>query len=140
VPRDDAVPDESTAEDELSFEQALSQLERIVAGLERGEPELTTALANYEKGVRLLTQCHRLLDQAEQSIALLTGVDDEGNPRTTPFDATATIAKESASAAPAGAQAAPNQPKKQKQPDRSSVGKNTTPVSNDFDEDGDPPF
>ena len=57
------MPDEP--EPEPSFEQALSQLERIVASLERGEPELTTALAKYEKGVRLLTLCHRLLDQAE---------------------------------------------------------------------------
>ena len=54
-----------------------------MASLERGEPELTSALAKYEKGVVLLTQCHRLLDQAEQSVALLTGVDDEGNPLTT---------------------------------------------------------
>ena len=93
------MPDEPAPEPEPSFEQALSQLEQIVASLERGEPELTTALAKYEKGVRLLTQCHRLLDQAEQSVALLTGVDDEGNPLTAPFDATATIARE---AGPAG--------------------------------------
>ena len=91
------MPDDPTPEPEPSFEQALSQLERIVASLERGEPELTAALAKYEKGVSLLTQCHRLLDQAEQSVALLTGVDEQGNPLTTPFDATATIAREAAS-------------------------------------------
>jgi exodeoxyribonuclease VII small subunit len=90
------MPDEP--EPEPSFEQALAQLERIVASLERGEPELTTALAKYEKGVQLLTLCQRLLDQAEQSVALLTGVDDEGNPRTAPFDSTSTIAREASSA------------------------------------------
>ena len=88
------MPDEPSPEPEPSFEQALSQLERIVASLERGEPELTAALAKYEKGVALLTQCHRLLDQAEQSVALLTGVDEEGNPLTAPFDAAATISRE----------------------------------------------
>ena len=81
------MPDESAQEPEPSFEQALGQLERIVASLERGEPELTAALAKYEKGVSLLTQCYRLLDQAEQSVALLTGVDEKGNPLTAPFDA-----------------------------------------------------
>jgi exodeoxyribonuclease VII small subunit len=81
-------------ESEPSFEQALTQLEQIVASLERGEPELTSALAKYEKGVRLLTLCHRLLDQAEQSVALLTGVDDQGNPLSAPFDATASIVRE----------------------------------------------
>lgn len=84
-------------EPELSFEQALTQIERIVANLERGEPDLTTALTNYEKGVRMLTLCYRLLDQAEQSAALLTGVDEQGNPTTTPFDATATIEREASS-------------------------------------------
>ena len=77
------MPDEP--EPDPSFEQALGQLERIVASLERGEPELTAALAKYEKGVLLLTQCHRLLDQAEQSVALLTGVDEDGNPLTAQF-------------------------------------------------------
>ena len=82
------MPDEP--EPELSFEQALTQLERIVASLERGEPELTTALANYEKGVQLLKLCQGKIDEAEQSIALLTGVDDTGNPLTAPVDGTST--------------------------------------------------
>jgi len=88
-------------ENEPSFEEALSQLERIVENLERGEPELTTALAKYEKGVKLLTQCYRLLDQAEHSVALLTGVDNQGNPLTAPFDASATLAREPTPAATA---------------------------------------
>ena len=50
------------------------------------------ALAKYEKGVKLLTRCHSLLDQAEHSVALLTGVDNQGNPLTAPFDASATVA------------------------------------------------
>jgi len=88
------MPDQIEPEDDLSFEQALGQLERIVEGLERGENDLSSALSQYEQSVRLLTHCQRLLDQAEQSVALLSGVDSEGNPATTPFDATATIARE----------------------------------------------
>ena len=79
---------------EPSFEVALAELERIVASLERGEPELTSALSKYEKGVQLLSICHRLLEKAEHSVALLTGVDDLGNALTAPFDATATISSE----------------------------------------------
>ena len=88
------MPDDPEPQSEPTFEQALSQLERIVANLEQGEPELTSALAKYEKGVSLLSQCYRLLDQAEQSVALLTGVDDAGTPVTAPFDAAATVARE----------------------------------------------
>ena len=87
------MPDEH----ELNFEQALTQIERIVVNLERGEPDLSTALTNYENGVKILTLCYRLLDEAAQSAALLTGVDEQGNPITAPFDATATIEKETTS-------------------------------------------
>ena len=61
-------------EPEPDFEDALKQLEAIVDDLERGEPELSAALAKYEQGVRLLARCHGVLDRAEQSVALLTGV------------------------------------------------------------------
>ncbi len=81
------MPDET----EPRFEVAISQLEAIVASLERGEPELATALTQYETGVRLLSRCYALLERAERSVALLTGVDAEGNPITAPFDATATL-------------------------------------------------
>src|SRR5271165_4125462 len=83
-------------ETELRFEAAVSQLEQIVESLERGEPELATALTKYEQGVRLLSQCYALLERAERSVALLTGVDAAGNPVTAPFDATATLNVETA--------------------------------------------
>jgi exodeoxyribonuclease VII small subunit len=78
-------------ESELRFEAAVSQLEEIVESLERGEPELATALTKYETGVRLLSRCYALLEHAERSVALLTGVDAEGNPITASFDAAATL-------------------------------------------------
>ncbi len=87
------MPDEP----ELNFENALTQIERIVVNLERGELDLTSALNKYEEGVRMLTLCYRLLEQAEQSAALLIGVDEQGNPITAPFDSTATIGRETSS-------------------------------------------
>jgi exodeoxyribonuclease VII small subunit len=79
-----------TDENEIGFEDAVEELERIVEELERGRPDLGTALASYERGVKLLGHCQGLLDVAERSVALLTGVDEEGRPVTAPFDASAT--------------------------------------------------
>jgi exodeoxyribonuclease VII small subunit len=87
-------------EPEPTFETALTRIERIVADLERGEPSLSTALAKYEDGVKLLRFCYDLLDQAERSVALLTGVDDQGDPTTAPFDAAATPTPEAQAATP----------------------------------------
>src|SRR3954466_10235578 len=75
---------------DLTFEDAIDQLERIAADLEQGAPELAEALASYEQAVRLLAHCHGLLDGAERTIALLTGVDEDGQILGTPFDTTAT--------------------------------------------------
>ena len=77
---------------------ALDQLGRIVGDLEQGEPELAAALAKYEQAVRLLAHCHGLIDGAERTVALLTGVDDQGQPLTTPFDASSTAERDSSPA------------------------------------------
>ncbi len=69
-----------------SFEEALAGLEGIVRQLEEGELGLDQALARYEEGVKLLRRCHQLLEQAERRIELLSGVDAEGNPISTPFE------------------------------------------------------
>ncbi len=78
---------------ELAFEEALEELETIVETLERGEPALAAALAKYERSVHLLAHCHGLLDGAERTVALLTGVTEGGEPLTAPFDTTATVDK-----------------------------------------------
>jgi exodeoxyribonuclease VII small subunit len=80
---------------ELTFESALDQLERIVDELERGESDLAAALTKYERGIHLLAHCHGLIDRAERAVAVLSGVDDAGNPLTTPFDVTATVERDS---------------------------------------------
>jgi exodeoxyribonuclease VII small subunit len=134
------MPEEHAPQTEPSFEQALIQLERIVASLERGEPELTAALAKYENGVLLLTQCHRLLDQAEQSVALLTGVDDAGNPLTAPFDATATITREAGSAPPTSLDVAVNPPAKRRVSGRPSTPRIPPSPADDPISSSDPPF
>jgi len=85
-----AQPTQPELPADLTFETALEGLEKIVAELERGQPSLSTALARYETGLRLLNHCHATLDRAERSVALLTGVDADGLPITGDFDASAT--------------------------------------------------
>jgi exodeoxyribonuclease VII small subunit len=69
-----------------SFEEALADLEKCVQRLEEGRIGLEEALQCYEQGVGLLKHCHGLLQDAEQRILILAGVDKEGKPMTSLFD------------------------------------------------------
>jgi exodeoxyribonuclease VII small subunit len=75
----------------VTFEQSLARLEQIVARLEDGRVDLDDSLSAYEEGVKLLRQCHSLLERAERRIEQLSGVDADGKPVTVPFDDRATI-------------------------------------------------
>lgn len=57
--------------DELNFEQALAQLEEIVARLESAELSLDESLALFERGQALAAHCARLLDAAELKVKQL---------------------------------------------------------------------
>jgi len=74
---------------ELTFEQALAELERIVRELEDGKTGLEDALTRYEEGVGLLRRCYGQLRQAEQRIVELLGVDGDGQILVKPFEHTA---------------------------------------------------
>ncbi len=81
--------------DAPTFEEALDQLQEIVAELEEGSGGLEQSLVRFEQGIGLLRTCYRTLEQAEKKIELLTAVDEQGNLITEPFDATATAEKKS---------------------------------------------
>jgi exodeoxyribonuclease VII small subunit len=76
--------------DNLTFEQALAELECVVRDLEDGQTGLEGALARYEAGVRLLKGCYQQLRAAEQRILLLTGEDADGKPVLQAFEHAAT--------------------------------------------------
>jgi exodeoxyribonuclease VII small subunit len=59
------------------YEQALGELERIVAALESEERPLEEALALYERGQALARYCAGLLDKAELKVQQLSGEDLE---------------------------------------------------------------
>lgn len=54
------------------FEQAITELESIVAQLEKGELDIENALNQFEKGVSLARVCQETLRKAEQTIELLS--------------------------------------------------------------------
>lgn len=55
-----------------TFEEALSQLEKIVNALESGNAPLDDSLALYEEAVKLVKLCNEKLDMAEQKVKILT--------------------------------------------------------------------
>ena len=54
--------------EDLKFEEALTQLEEIVAELEEGELALEEAVEKFQRGMALKQLCERRLKQAEANI------------------------------------------------------------------------
>lgn len=65
--------------DEMSFEDALRELEQVVGQLERGEVPLDQSIALYERGAALKARCEAKLKDAEEKVAKLT-LDANGAP------------------------------------------------------------
>ena len=63
---------------EMTFEQAMSELERIVTELERGDVPLEDSISLYEKGAELKKRCETKLKEAEQTVAAIT-LDEDGS-------------------------------------------------------------
>jgi len=62
-----------TPVDELSYEQAFSELEAIVASLESNQFALEQSLTLYERGQALAQRCSSLLEQAELKVQQISG-------------------------------------------------------------------
>jgi exodeoxyribonuclease VII small subunit len=52
----------------LTFEQAIKELTAIVGKIEQGEIALGDSLQQYEKGMLLIKQCRKILQDAEKRI------------------------------------------------------------------------
>ncbi|WP_018151506.1 exodeoxyribonuclease VII small subunit [Leeia oryzae] len=55
-----------------SFEEALAELESIVAQMESGQLPLEASLSTYGRGTELLKYCQGLLSEAQQKVQILT--------------------------------------------------------------------
>jgi exodeoxyribonuclease VII small subunit len=61
-----------------SFEDALEELEQLLADIEDGQVALEQCLTKYERGTFLIQHCRTVLSSAEKQIDLLTrGGDGE---------------------------------------------------------------
>ena len=69
----------------MSFEQALTRLDEIVRHLEKGDIPLDQSLTLFEEGTGLISQCSRMLDEAEQKVVTLKKGADR-KPVETPFE------------------------------------------------------
>ena len=61
----------SEKKDNISFEEALKDLEKIVDELNNGDMELEKAITAYEKGIKLKNICEERLRNAQERIELI---------------------------------------------------------------------
>jgi exodeoxyribonuclease VII small subunit len=69
----------------LSFEDALSELEKLVKQLEDGKAKLDDAITAYERGAQLKRHCEAKLREAQAKIEQIT-VGPQGSVSTKPFN------------------------------------------------------
>ncbi len=63
--------------EDLSYEQALQELEQLVNTLETGENDLETTILYFERGQSLASHCVSLLDNAELKVEDILKVENE---------------------------------------------------------------
>ncbi len=61
-----------------SFENALTELEKIVENLENGELTLDESITAFQSGIELSRYCSKKLNEAEKKITILME-DENGN-------------------------------------------------------------
>ncbi|HHS94024.1 MAG TPA: exodeoxyribonuclease VII small subunit [Rhodobacterales bacterium] len=72
--------------EDMSFEEAMAELEAVVGQIERGDVALEQSIALYERGAKLKAHCEVKLKEAEEKVAAIT-LDDSGTPTgTTPVE------------------------------------------------------
>lgn len=68
---------------EISFEDAMAQLETIVEQLEDGDVPLEKAIDLFQQGMKLSQICSKKLEQVEQKIEMI--VEEGGELKRKPF-------------------------------------------------------
>lgn len=71
---------------DMSFEDALKELEGIVTKLERGDAPLEDSISIYERGAALKAHCEGKLKSAQLKVEKIV-LDASGNVGAEPFDA-----------------------------------------------------
>ena len=71
---------------EMSFEDAMNELETVVTSLEGSQVALDDSIAMYERGAALKAHCEAKLKAAEEKVAKITFGTDGQPDGLTPFD------------------------------------------------------
>lgn len=74
MPKSSTQKTEKTVED-LSYEEALAELEEIVSSLESEQNRLEDAIKLFERGQALAARCGVLLEAAELKVKQVAGED-----------------------------------------------------------------
>ena len=62
--------------DDLSFEDALAELQALVKALEKGDSKLEEAIRAYERGAALKRHCEKKLREAQEKVdRIVVGTD-----------------------------------------------------------------
>ncbi len=70
----------------INFEDAMSELEKIVNALETGQTSLEDSVKAYERGMELRAICEKRLKEATLKIDKVTKVNDDGAVDTVALD------------------------------------------------------
>lgn len=68
----------------VDFEKALSDLEVLVATMEKGDMSLEESLKAFETGIKLTRDCQARLSEAEQKVEML--IEQQGELQLADFD------------------------------------------------------
>ncbi|MBO5178850.1 MAG: exodeoxyribonuclease VII small subunit [Clostridia bacterium] len=60
----------------LSFEDAMKDLEEVVSELESGDLSLDKSIEKFKKGMELSNYCNKLLEDAEKTVSILVEQSD----------------------------------------------------------------
>jgi len=69
----------------LSFEEAMARIEVISRELENGIATLDQSIGLFEEATKLIMNCRKMLDEAQQKVVRLSK-GESGEPVETPFD------------------------------------------------------
>ncbi len=70
---------------ELTFEEAIQNLEKVVNDLETGKLSLDESVKKFEEGMKLSKHCNDILEKAEKQINILVE-NESGEMKEAPFD------------------------------------------------------
>lgn len=65
-----------------TFEQGMTDLEKIVTEVEQGKIGLEESISKYEQGMKLAKHCRTILEQAEKRIEIITNDAKQSIPPT----------------------------------------------------------